>query len=179
MAPNGNPKFVNADTVKAIYPGSVGTVFDVYRTIDKKAETIWTDCKGGKCKDKEGKPITKMSDIADIITMHASVYYHTNIGDYAAHRNPLDAKCSDKIFQRDVPFYSDRGNNCWGNESNLYLAWDLKTNKNRYAGAGAYVAVTKFYLQVEYTDSSGTLISEKFNQEDFVEMFGVIRDKKR
>jgi len=177
LAPNGHPKFTNADTVKAYYPGSVGTIFDVYRTIDKKAQAIWEYCKVEKCRTKDGKLITKMEDIASLITIHANVYYHTNIGDYTAHRDPLVAKCTDPIFKRDDPFDSGKGNNCWGNENNLYLAWNLKTNKNRYVGVGAYVAITKFYLQIEYRNSSDNLVSEKFNQEEFVEMFGVRRGK--
>ena len=169
------PKNYHSDSIKTNYPASVGTVFKIAEIIQPEASKVWDACEGKNCKTKDGKPLTK-DKIAEGITIHANVYYHTNLGNYTAHRVPIVAKCTDPIFQGNNPD-PDRGDNCWGNEYNFYLAWDLKTNKNRFVGAGAYVAITKFYWQMEYIDNEGNLVSQKFNQDEFIDMFGARRSK--
>jgi fibro-slime domain-containing protein len=168
------------DTIKKYYPASVGTLFEVAVDIDKAAQEIWTECEKKTCyiitKDGKEEKLTK-ENLAQGITLHANVFYHTNLGNYTAHRTPVEANCADKIFKKDSPTYPDRGNNCWSNEYNFYLAWDLKTNKNRFVGVGAYVAITKFYWQIEYKDDKNNRISRKSKQDEFIEMFGVRRGK--
>jgi len=167
------PSSVNPiDSIKIYYPASVGTILKYSNNILLQSDSIWNDCKSGGCTTKNG-PILSESDIAKAISLHASVYYHTNIGDYTAHRDPIEANCTDPIFQGSG-FLEKYGNNCLGNEYNFYLAWDLKTNKNRYVGTGAYVAITKSYWQIEYI-KNGSTKSTKFNPDEFVEMFGVRR----
>jgi fibro-slime domain-containing protein len=171
------PKGYPLDSAKANYPGSVGTIFDIATTINNEVANILAICDSlGTCRNKNGRPLTS-ENIAEGITMHASVYYHTNLGNYTAHMDPVLAYCTDKIFQKEVPKHPENGNNCWGNEYNFYLAWDLKTNKNRFVGTGAYVAITKFYWQIEYKIGNDDPILKKFNQDEFVEMFGVRRSK--
>jgi len=169
----------NPDTIRKYYPASVGTLFDVSTQISDKVRDILDSCSGGNCQIKgvngEYKKLTA-ANIAEGINIRASAYYHTNLGNYTAHRNPVWANCTDKIFQKDSP-PSDRSNDCWGNEFNFYLAWDLRTNKNRFVGVGAYVAITKFYWQIEYKDAKGVEKTEKSKQDEFIEMFGVRRSK--
>jgi hypothetical protein len=168
------PKGYALDSAKKYYPGSVGTIFDIADNINNEASKILEDCKN-LCKTKNNKPLTE-GNIAEGITMHASVYYHTNVGDYTAHRDPIESNCTDKIFQKEGG-PSDSSNNCYSNRYNFYLAWDLKAASGRFAGTGAYVAITKFYWQIEYVDAKGNTISKKFDQDEFVEMFGVRRGK--
>jgi len=165
----------NIDTIKANYPGSLGTVFKIADAINPEVDKILRAC-DNKCTTINNQPLTA-GNIAGGITLHASVYYHTNIGDYTAHRVPAISNCTDKIFMKENPKHEQFGNNCLGNEYDFYLAWDLRTNKNRFVGTGAYVAITKFYWQIEYLDANGDLKTPKFNQDEFVEMFGVRRGK--
>jgi fibro-slime domain-containing protein len=178
------PKGYPIDSAKKYYPSSVGTIFDIATNIKNEVDKVLADCgiiegKVGICKTKDGRPLTK-ENIAEGITLHASVYYHTNLGNYTAHRDPVEANCTDKIFRREGG-PNDSSNNCYSNEYNFYLAWDLKANSGRFVGSGAYVAITKFYWQMEYIDATvnanGDLNSKKFNQDEFVEMYGVRRGK--
>jgi len=167
------------DRVKVDYKGSVGTVFLISNDINTRVGNIMKECtdENGNiiCSNSKGQPLST-DNIAEGITLHASVYYHTNLGNYTAHRNPVKANCTDKIFQKkDGP--NNSSNNCYSNAYNFYLAWDLKTNKNRFVGSGAYVAITKFYFQIEYIDANKDTKKLKFDQDEFVEMYGVRRSK--
>jgi len=180
--PKEPSKFSNPDTIKAYYPGSVGTLFEVGHSIYQTADRIMSECTNNyttrnACFNKQGLPLS-LENIAEGITMNASVYYHTNIGNYTAHRDRIVARCTDPIFQGATPLNLQYGNNCIGNEYNLYLAWDLKTNKNRYVGVGAYVAISKVYVLLEYTNAKGDEVSEKIYKSDAIQMFGVRREVK-
>jgi len=182
------PKGYPIDSVKKNYPGSVGTIINHGIIHDwVKDALIADDCKdettnktgSSKCevKTRDGRTIPLKFDdssYAEAVTLHASVFYHTNLGDYTAHKNPVEARCTDPIFQGSPVKRPQYGNNCLGNEYDFYLAWDLKSNKGRYVGTGAYVAVTKSYLQVDYI-WNGEPKSIKLNPDESVEMFGARR----
>ena len=106
--------------------------------------------------------------------MYASVYYGKT-----AHRDPIVANCTDKVFRSGDPKNYSYGNNCLGNEYNFYLAWDLKTNKKRYVGVGAYVAITKVYVLLEYINAEGIEVAEKIYKSDAIQMFGVRRQSSK
>ncbi|GBU26254.1 fibro-slime family protein [Fibrobacteria bacterium R8-3-H12] len=174
------PKGYPVDSAKTNYPMSIGTIFDVADNINNEVTKVWEDGKGGGCinggcKDKFGNILT-WENLARIVTIHASVYYHTNIGNYTAHKSSVEANCADDIFKKENSLNPSR-DDCWGNSYNFYLAWDLKTNKNRFVGTGAYVAITKFYWQIDYEDANGAVHSNKFNKDEFIEMFGARRSK--
>ncbi|GBU26194.1 hypothetical protein R83H12_02889 [Fibrobacteria bacterium R8-3-H12] len=57
-------------------------------------------CINGGCKDKFGNILT-WKNLAEIVTIHASVYYHTNIGNYTAHKSSVEANCADDIFKKE------------------------------------------------------------------------------
>jgi hypothetical protein len=158
------------DTVKAYYPGSVGTLFDIADRFHNDVNTFLDDCETkAVCTAADGTKLNK-DNIANYITVHASAYYHTNLGDYTAHRDPISVSCTDPIFK------GVNGGNCYTNEYNYYLAWDLKANSGRFVGAGAYVGVSKFYMQIKYLENNKPK-SKKLSQEEFIEMFGVRRSK--
>jgi len=179
--PSNDPKFINPDTIKAYYPSSVGTLFEVGHSIYLTADRVMKECTTNyttknRCFNKNGVPLTQ-ENIAEGITMNASVYYHTNIGNYTAHRDRMVANCTDKIFHGENPLNPEYGNNCVGNEYNFYLAWDLKSNKNRYVGVGAYVAISKVHIILEYMNADKAIVTEKIYKNEAVQMFGVRRKK--
>jgi len=163
----------SADSIKKYYPASVGTVFDIADKIHNDVNTFFDkdgECETG-CKTRSGELLTK-DNVAKAITVRASAYYHTNLGNYTAHRGDVNMPCTSPIFQN-----RNGTGNCYTSESNYYLAWDLRANSGRYVGAGAYVGISKFYLQLDYQDARGKDRSKKLSEEEFIEMFGVTRPK--
>jgi len=177
------PKHItDPDTIKSYYPGSVGTLFDISDRLSQDLKKFWAaNCaapKKCKIKDANGTEVdfaeSRIDELAPYgITLHASAFYHTNLGDYTAHRNDLKLDCTAKIFKNQ----SNEGN-CLANAYNFYLAWNLKTNAGRFVGAGAYVAIGKFYWQIDYIDAGGRKSSKKFGEDEAIEMFGVRRAPK-
>jgi len=162
----------SVDSVKKYFPGSLGTLFVV--DVPAVREDIRKSCSGDTTcyvEDVNGNRVQLTeSNISNAITIHASAFYHTNLGDYTAHRDPIFARCTDKIFKGD----------CAKNEYNFYLAWDLKTNAGRFVGSGAYVAISKFYWKLDYIrvfDGKEQKVSKTKNKKEFIEMFGVKRAK--
>jgi len=158
--------YSNPDSIKIFYPGSVGTVFKISDDLNNAVSKFKEECEGCDIKNMSTE------DIAKRLTIRASAYYHTNLGDYTAHRSSVKANCTDPIFQ-----YKNRGGNCLTNFYNYYLAWDLRANNGRFVGAGAYVGVTKFYVELEY-DQGGSKKTKKFNVDDRIEMYGARRKAK-
>jgi len=149
-----------ADSIRKYYPSSVGQYLtpDVKNVVDRVQMDL-----------SNGTPIT-----ADDITFYAKAYYHTNLGNFVVESKKIEIKCSDPIF-------TVFGENCMGAlPKGIYLAWNLKDAKNRWAGAGAYVEVYDFWWEVKYIDKSGqlrTLTQDKIEQR--VAMHGVKRAKKK
>jgi fibro-slime domain-containing protein len=156
------------DSVKQYYPGSVGAIFEVSSKFGDIEAFASDECKLGDCTTEDGAPL--MQNLARAITLHASAWYHTNLGDYTAHKDNIKANCSDRIFA------SSTKENCLDNQFNFYLAWDLKANNGRFVGAGAYVGISKFHMQLNYK-IDGKSKSKKFEQQEFIEMYGVRRSK--
>jgi len=141
--------------IQSWYPGSVGSLFQV--DISNQVNNFFdTECVG--CTVEGG-------DYAKAIIIHASAYYHTNLGDYTAHRPSVDVSCASNLFNGD----------CISSRNQFYLAWNLKTNNNRFVGAGAYVVVGKFYWQLNYKKPDGSAGYKRFDEKEFIEMFGVRR----
>jgi len=174
------PANMDSKEVKAHFPGSVGAIFS---SIKDEVLTFCNSFPEGICKDEDGNPILgedgkafTRETIAKAITLHASVYYHTNLGNYTAHKNPALADCTSPVFQSGDPKDPSFKDNCLGNEYGFYLAWNLKTNKNRFVGTGAYVAITKYYWELKYKED-GDVKAKKFNKDEVVELYGVRRSK--
>jgi len=155
----------NPDSIAIFYPGSVGTVFKIADDLSNSVSNFASTCEGCDIKNMSSE------ELAGRVTIRASAYYHTNLGDYTAHRSSVAANCKDPIFQ-----YKNKGGNCLSNFYNYYLAWDLRANNGRFVGAGAYVGVTKFYVELEY-NQNGSKKTKKFNVDDRIEMYGARRKK--
>jgi hypothetical protein len=131
------PDVGNDSIAKAWYPGTAGVI-------------IRPDVRG------EAKQACNAAGISDTdcaagITLYAQAYYSTSVGDFTAHRKSLEVKCNDPLF------LDENGNgNCLTNKNTFYLAWDLKSDQNRFVGSGVYVMVYKFHWT--YTVADGKVV---------------------
>ncbi|MDR2595648.1 MAG: fibro-slime domain-containing protein [Fibromonadaceae bacterium] len=183
------PKHINnTKDVMQYYPSSVGTLFDIadnFRNEVGKLMDVCDTCsaryfvpRDGNMNNSSEANMEQLSDanVANFVTVKASAYYHTNLGNYTAHRDPVTAKCTDPIFKN-----AEDAGNCYTNEYNYYLAWDLKDNKGRAVGAGAYVGISKFWMELAYfektKDGSFKKKTKKLSEQEFIEMFGVKRTR--
>jgi len=155
-------KFTDPDTIKAYYPGSVGTLFNITDNLQKEVNQFLEEC-NNSCKTKSGEALTA-ENISKGITIYASVYYGK-----AAHRDPIVVNCTDPIFKN-----AEGAGNCYTNKYNFYLAWDLKNNSDKLVKVGSYKAATKFYWQIEYIDATDNLKSKKFDQKEFTDTFEIL-----
>jgi hypothetical protein len=161
--PRQTPHPSAIDTARYYYPGSIGPVLIVADVISEEVNNILPSCIYG-CLTKSGLPLNAET-IAEGITMHASANY-TYLGFNIAHKNPVVANCTNPIFQN-ASGYGD----CFSNHYNLYLAWDLKTDSDRFIEVGTYMATFTFYWQIEYIDETGVLRTRKFNECEFTDTF--------
>jgi len=103
------------------------------------------------------------------ITFYAYSYYHTNLGNYVAKREKFSVRCDDAIFK------TDGNTDCLTSNTNLYLAWNMKDNKGRWAGAGAYVQVYSLWMEINVDGIKST--PKETSWKEAIEMFGVKRTK--
>jgi hypothetical protein len=149
-------------SVKYQLPGTVGVIFE--QDFGMGIENFKKDNEkklGGKSVGPEN------------ITLYAKSFYHTNLGNYVVNSDLIELKCTDPIFK-----YGG-ATNCtesgWGGQnSKLYLAWNFKDAKGRWAGAGAYVQVYEFWWEINV----GDVKSGKKDHYNKIEMYGVKRLKK-
>jgi fibro-slime domain-containing protein len=147
------------DSIAKYYPGTVGVAF-------------WPSVKA-TLSDSKYKD-TKPEDISFV----ANSFYHTNLGNFVVRSKGPDGKdevrvrCDDPIFQID-------GEEDCRNSNGLYLAWDLKDNKNRIVGSGAYVQVYNFRWEIENVDKADRVPNKYPGSGNKIEMFGVKRVKSR
>jgi hypothetical protein len=142
------------DSLGYNYPSSVGPVFwpGARATVDE------LDTRLGRKIDRNK------------IWFVANSFYHTNLGNYTAKSGELRIKCTDPVFQ--IGGASD----CTESENGLYLAWDLKDNKGRWVGTGAYVQVYNFYWEVVGEDPKVNGVVKKYPDDgNKIEMYGVRR----
>jgi hypothetical protein len=130
------------ECVEGIYPGTVGAVF---------WPGVQTNLSAG----------AKPEDIYFI----ANSFYHTNLGNYVVKSGELKIRCDDPIFKMD-------GRSDCRSNNGLYLAWDLKDNKDRMVGTGAYVQVYNFRWE-----HKGEALMKYPEEGNKIEMFGVRRAK--
>jgi len=181
--------FGRPDSVaRAYYPGTIGTILKISDNVVAEVCKFIRECRG-TCTTKYGIDIpdippdgdcssisqSMLNEIARGINMHAKVYYHTNLGDYTAHRSPVVAQCASDLFKDE-----NGEGTCLTNKLNFYLAWNMKTNTDRYVGTGAYVSVSEFYWQIEYKKKQGSGVASTakpkvFNKDEFIDIFGVRR----
>jgi fibro-slime domain-containing protein len=155
------------DSLDLNFPSAVGTVF----WPGARATILDLDAKYGS-KIPRGN-----------IWFVANSFYHTSLGNYTAKSDELRIACDDDVFKVELA-NGTKAKDCTESENGLYLAWDLKDNKGRWAGTGAYVQVYNFYWEVKGIEpkavNNGTLningVQNRYPSEgNKVEMFGVRR----
>jgi fibro-slime domain-containing protein len=149
------------------YPSTVGTVF----WPGARATVLDLDAKYGAKVPR------------DKIFFVANSFYHTNLGNYTAKSGELRIACDDDVFKIEVN--GVKAKDCTESENGIYLAWDLRDNKGRWVGTGAYVQVYNFYWEVKDVEpsSKGVNVNGVLNrypsEGNKVEMFGVRRGAKK
>ena len=141
------------------YPGTVGLAFkpDIANTLDSLEISY---------------PGISIPDSA--VTFHIRSFYHTNLGDYVASRELPAIRCNDDIF----PVDEKTGRpSCRASKSGVYVAWNLKDAKGRWAGAGAYVGMHDFRWEVNFKDNGKDIRENNDRIERQIDMFGVRRIK--
>ena len=150
------PKHIyDLKSIMAYYPRSVGTLFDIadaFRNEVAKLRNAPDDGtphyyvpKDGNMNNGDPGNMEPLNDynVANFVTLNASVHYGNT-----AYRDSIVVNCTDPIFR-----YGNYGN-CYTNEYNYYLAWDLKDNCGKFVKAGTYKATTKFSSQVKYFEKN-------------------------
>jgi hypothetical protein len=144
------------DSLGYNYPSSVGPIFwpGARATIDELDTKLGTKIPRNK------------------IWFVANSFYHTNLGGYTAKSGELRIHCEDPVFQ------VNGAKDCTESENGLYLAWDLKDNKGRWVGTGAYVQVYNFHWEVSGVSPIVNGIVKKYPDDgNKIEMYGVRRVK--
>jgi fibro-slime domain-containing protein len=139
------------ECIRDMYPGTVGVVF-------------WPSVKT-TLSDSVYKNTTP-----DQIYFIANSFYHTNLGNFVVKSNEVRVRCDDPVFQIE-------GEEDCRNSNGLYLAWDLKDNKNRTVGTGAYVQVYNFRWEVENVEKAYRVPNKYPGSGNKIDMFGVRRVK--
>jgi len=154
------PEEYTPDQVRSALPGTVGVIFkpDIANAVAAfEAENPGA----GKVRPEHIKFVAKS-------------FYHTNLGNYVVHRDRIVLNCDDPIFKYDGAQNCMTGAGGGNSNTGLYLAWNLKDAKGRWAGAGAYVQVYDFHWEIE-VEAAGTKFRQKFDPYKKIDMFGVKR----
>jgi fibro-slime domain-containing protein len=154
-----------------IYPGTVGTIF-------------WPEA-GANIRYLESE--TGYGTIPrENIFFVANSFYHTNLGNYVVKSGELRIACDDPVFK------IDGAKDCTDERENgIYLSWDLRDNKGRWVGTGAYVQVYNYYWEIKDTrnkiiEKDGKQVEVNVNgvldrypgEGNKIEMFGAVRGAK-
>ena len=97
--------------------------------------------------------------------------FFTNLGAHVATNKGRIFCDDDKNYSVNGKYYfGGPGHNCVENRKNFYILWNMKSNKNRLVGSGAYISKLKTYVQL---DNHG-----KKNKFEKREMWGVRHNAK-
>jgi fibro-slime domain-containing protein len=154
------------DSIKTNFRASVGMVFS--QDINSRISEL---------EEKYNLPAGSIP--ASAIEFHVRSFIHTNLGNYVVNRDLPVVKCSDPIFGLN---FAGPANDCRRNNNGIYVAWNLKDAKDRWAGAGAYVGIYDFFWRVNCKDGAcgGKNFSETFDKtEREIQMHGVKRARSK
>ncbi|MBR2094809.1 MAG: fibro-slime domain-containing protein [Fibrobacter sp.] len=106
---------------------------------------------------------------------YASVFFNyelqffTNLGSHVVTKKGR-IYCDDAMNKKENGKYFFEGKNCVDKPKNFFIVWNMKSNKDRLVGSGAYVAKLKTYVQLANFG--------KKNKNDKTEMWGVRHNTK-
>jgi hypothetical protein len=106
---------------------------------------------------------------------YASVFFNyelqffTNLGSHVVTKKGR-IYCDDAMNKKENGKYYFEGKNCVDKPKNFFIVWNMKSDKDRLVGSGAYVAKLKTYVQLANFG--------KKNKNDKTEMWGVRHNTK-
>lgn len=106
---------------------------------------------------------------------YASVFFNyelqffTNLGSHVVTKKGR-IYCDDAMNKKENGKYFFEGKNCVDKPKNFFIVWNMKSDKDRLVGSGAYVAKLKTYVQLANFG--------KKNKNDKTEMWGVRHNTK-
>ena len=106
---------------------------------------------------------------------YASVFFNyelqffTNLGSHVVTKKGR-IYCDDAMNQKENGKYFFEGKNCVDKPKNFFIVWNMKSDKQRLVGSGAYVAKLKTYVQLANFG--------KKNKNDKTQMWGVRHNTK-
>ncbi len=112
---------------------------------------------------------------AEIGNNYASVYFDyelqffTNLGSHVLTKKGR-IYCDDKKNQEENKRHYFEGKNCVDKPKNFFIVWNMKSDKERLVGSGAYIAKLKTYVQLAKFG--------KKNKNDKTQMWGVRHNTK-
>ena len=130
---------------------------------------------GWSVKSDMGALIESKEEYVDVDKKNVFFNYefslYTNLGSHVATKKGRIYCDDDKNKEVNKRyFYGGAGQNCVGKRMNFYILWNMKSDKKRLVGSGAYISKLKTYVQL---DNFG-----KKNKFDKSEMWGVRHNAK-
>ena len=130
---------------------------------------------GWSVKSDMGALIESKEEYVDVDKKNVFFNYefslYTNLGTHVATKKGRIYCDDDKNKEVNKRyFYGGAGQNCVGKRMNFYILWNMKSDKKRLVGSGAYISKLKTYVQL---DNFG-----KKNKFDKSEMWGVRHNAK-
>ena len=144
------PQNYSLDSIKAKFPGTLGK----YLKTDMKSLM------------NSSNTFAEAAKHADQVYFYYEMTIFTNLGGYVTHKSQK-VYCTDSIFDPD-----HKGENCFSNNRNFYIAWNMTSDQNRMVGTGAYIVKWNSYVYL--TDAF-----KKKNKMDGTEVWGARRPPKK
>ena len=144
------PQNYSLDSIKAHFPGTLGKYLKTDMKSLMNSSTLFAEAK------KHPEEVYFYYDMT----------IFTNLGGYVTHKSQK-VYCTDSIFDPD-----HKGENCFDNNLNFYLSWNMTSDKNRMVGTGAYIVKWNSYVYL--TDAF-----KKKNKMDGTEVWGARRPPKK
>ena len=144
------PQNYSLDSVRAHFPGTLGKYLKTDMKSLMNSSTLFAD----------------VVNHADEVYFYYEMTIFTNLGGYVTHKSQK-VYCNDSIFDPD-----HKGENCFSNNRNFYLAWNMTSDANRMVGTGAYIVKWNSYVYL--TDAF-----KKKNKMDGTEVWGARRPPKK
>ncbi len=93
------------------------------------------------------------------------VEYYTNLGAYVAGKSGK-IYCSDakNMAENGAYYFGGEGHDCTEHGTNFFLAWNMKSDKGREVGTGAYITKMSSYVRI---------LGNKENQKEETSIFGI------
>ena len=144
------PQNYNLDSIKIHYPNTLGKYLKTDLKSLMNSSTMFAD----------------VVNHADEVYFYYEMTIFTNLGGYVTHKSQK-VYCNDPIFDP-----NNKKENCFSNNLNFYLSWNMTSDQNRMVGTGAYIVKWNSYVYL--TDKF-----KKKNKMEGTEVWGARRPPKK